>query len=264
MNHGFDPASLRAAAERHGLDLIHRRTTASTNADVLAHYESRGRAALAVSEMQTAGRGRRGRQWHSPASGNIYCTIGLFKRLPAERQAMLSIATGIALCRALRRACGAGAALKWPNDLLAGGRKLGGILIESRAHAESEYFFAIGFGLNLRLAADDRVRIGRPAASLEETAARPIVRDELLPMLVDEVLDALGRFDFADGAGLADEFARFDAFHDCEVDVLIGDQRIRGVNRGIADDGQLRLETGQGIQEFAAAEISLDPDRACC
>ena len=264
MKAGFDPALLRAAAERHGLDLIHRQTTASTNADVLTHYESRGRAALAVSEMQTAGRGRRGRQWHSPASGNIYCTLGLFKTVPAECQAMLSIVTGIALCRALRRACGAEATLKWPNDLLAGGRKLGGILIESRAHADSEYFFAIGFGLNLRLAANDLMQIGRPAASLEEAADRPIGRDELLPVLLDEVLYALDRFDPADGGGLAVEFARYDAFHDCEIDVLAGGERIRGISRGIADDGQLRLETGQGLQLFAAAEISLDPESVCC
>ena len=260
----FDEQALRRAVEAQGLDLIYRHSTESTNADVLEHYAARGHAAVAVCEQQTAGRGRRGRRWHSPASGNIYCTLGLFKRVPAERQAMLSIATGLALCRALRRSCGVETELKWPNDLLAGGRKLGGILIESRAHGAGEYFFAIGFGINLSLAQSDLDSIGRPAASLETAAARPVERADLLLELVVEVLESARGFEPAQAAGLASEFAAYDAFHDREVDVLAGEERIRGINRGIAEDGQLRLETASGIQLFGAAEISLQPGDACC
>jgi BirA family biotin operon repressor/biotin-[acetyl-CoA-carboxylase] ligase len=260
----FDEEELRRAIEGQGLDLIYRHSTESTNGDVLRHYASHGRAAVAVCERQTAGRGRRGRRWHSPASGNIYCTLGLFKEVPAERQAMLSIATGLALCRALRRGCGAEAALKWPNDLLAGGRKLGGILIESRLHAAGGFFFAIGFGINLSLAQSDLESIGRPAASLDAAAARPFERAGLLLALIDEVRESVRLFDPAQAAELASEFAAYDAFHEREVAVLAGGERIRGINRGIADDGQLRLETAQGVQLFSAAEISLEPHDACC
>ena len=260
----FDEQALRRALEAQGLDLIYRPSTESTNADVLDHYATRGREAVAVCERQTAGRGRRGRSWHSPASGNIYCTLGLFKQVPAERQAMLSIATGLALCRALRRSCGAETELKWPNDLLAGGRKLGGILIASCAHRAGEYFFAIGFGINLSLAQADLDSIGRPAASLESAATKPFERAALLLALLDEVLQSARGFDPARAAGLASEFAAYDAFHDREVDVLAGGERIRGINRGIAEDGQLRLQTVRGIQLFSAAEISLQPGDACC
>lgn len=124
-----------------GLDWLYRAETGSTNADVLDHYGENRREVVAFSESQSAGRGRRGREWHSPSARNIYCTIGLQKVLPAKHQGLLSIVTGLAICRTLRQQAGAAVRLKWPNDLLAEGRKFGGILIESRAHDRDSFFF---------------------------------------------------------------------------------------------------------------------------
>jgi len=253
----FDTDALTGFAEARGLDWICRESTASTNADALQHFDRERREVVAVSGAQTAGRGRRGRDWHSPPGRNIYCTLGLFKSMPPSRQALVGIATGIALCRALRAASGAEVELKWPNDLLAQGAKLGGILTESRMHGE-RFFFAIGFGLNLALDDADRDAIGQPAASLERAAGRPVERDALLIALLDAVLAEVRGLDAADPAGLAGEFARYDAFHGREVEVVDGaGRRVRGIDRGIAADGQLRLETGAGLELFAAAEISL-------
>ena len=252
----FDETALRRAVEGHGLDWIYQRSTASTNADVIGHYRRERRESFAVCDTQTAGRGRRGRQWHSPPGANIYCSLGLFKALPANRLALLGIVTAVALCRTLRAVSGAEVELKWPNDLLVEGGKLGGILVESQPHGDGLHFFAIGFGINLALADADLDAIGQPAASLDAAATRPVERGELLIAALEALVPELRGFDA--GAGdLAAEFAGYDAYHGKRVEVDDGERRIRGIDRGIAADGQLQLETGDGLQRFSAAEISL-------
>ena len=136
----INEAAARKAVEGHGLDWHYLHNTASTNADVLEYHDLHQREVVAFSEAQSAGRGRRGRQWLSPFARNIYCTIGIAKDIPANRQGLLSIVTGLALCRALQQSADAEISLKWPNDVLCDGRKLGGILIESRPLGNESFF----------------------------------------------------------------------------------------------------------------------------
>lgn len=246
-----------AAVARHGFDWHYRPETESTNLDALQHHALHGREVVAFSEAQSAGRGRRGRQWLSPYARNIYCTIGLHKSMPANRQGLLSIVTGLALCRALEHCAGIELRLKWPNDLLVDGNKIGGILIESRPLDETGFFFAIGYGINLFMDSDELEAIGQPAASLAQSAARPIDRTDVLIACVDEVIRSIQAFDSADAAGLIAQFESYDAYHGELVEVITGGDRISGINRGISESGELRLETGQGIELHSAAEISL-------
>jgi BirA family biotin operon repressor/biotin-[acetyl-CoA-carboxylase] ligase len=245
---------------RHDLDWRYSRETGSTNADVLDHYAEFRREVVAFSETQNAGRGRRGRQWHSPYASNIYCTVGMLKALPANRQGLLSIVTGLALCRALRQSADASVSLKWPNDLLFGGRKLGGILIESRPHDDEQlFFFAIGFGLNVFMQASELAEIAQPAASLDQAAGRPLDRTELLTAAIDGVVRAVRAFDPDDVEPVIAEFEACDAFYGQEVELTSAGASVRGINRGIAGDGQLRLETETGESLHSSAEISLRP-----
>lgn len=251
--------SAGSIAARHGLDWHYRERTESTNADVLNHYRQHRREVVAVSEAQSAGRGRRGRQWHSPYARNIYCTIGLLKTMPANRQGLLSILTGLALCRALETVSAARIELKWPNDLLAAGRKLGGILIESQPHDEDSFFFAIGFGINVFMDDAQLDEIAQPVTSLDRMAARALDRTDLLEAAIEAVVGAIREFDETRVAQLVEEFRQADAFHGREVEVISAGERILGINRGISPDGELRLETGAGLQLHSAAEISLKP-----
>ncbi len=243
----------------HGLDWCYRDETGSTNADVLQHYGEFRREVVAVSEAQSAGRGRRGRDWHSPHARNIYCTVGLLKSLPANRQGLLSIVTGLALCRAIEASTAARIELKWPNDLLAGGEKLGGILIESRPHDADSFFFAIGFGINLFLHADEVADIGQPVTSLDRLTETAPDRSALLTAAIDSVVTAIREFDPNAVERLIDEFRDYDALHGSEVEVICGSERRVGINRGITAHGELRLETEDGLQLHSAAEISLRP-----
>lgn len=244
---------------RHGFDWRYSHETGSTNADVLQHFDQHGREVIAFSEAQRSGRGRRGRQWHSPYARNLYCTVGLCKALPANRQGLLSIVTGIALCRALRQIADTELSLKWPNDLLFEGQKIGGILIESRPRGDGNFFLAIGFGVNVFMHANELAEFAQAATSLDRVASAPLDRTRLLGAAIDGVVESIRAFDPAEIASLIDEFEAVDAFAGQTVEVTSADRRIRGINRGIAADGQLRLETEAGLELYSAAEISLRP-----
>jgi BirA family biotin operon repressor/biotin-[acetyl-CoA-carboxylase] ligase len=253
----IDEAALRQSVERQGLDWCYYQRTGSTNADVLEYYASHQREVVAFSEGQSAGRGRRDRQWLSPHATNIYCTVGIAREIPANCQGLLSIVTGLALCRALRDTVDTSVSLKWPNDLLHDGRKLGGILIESRPLDQGRFFFAIGFGINVFMNADELAEIGQPVTSLDHVAVGPVDRSEVLESVIDSVVQSIRLFEPAEVQALITEFAQHDAFHDCRVEVISGEKQISGINRGITADGQLQLETEAGIEVYSAAEISL-------
>ena len=250
-------AQVRQAVEALGFDWHYREQTGSTNADALQHHARHGRDVVAFGEAQSAGRGRRGRQWLSPFARNIYCTVGISREIPAARQGLLSIVTGVALCRALRAQTGLAVSLKWPNDLLLADDKLGGILIESRALGVGHFFFAIGFGLNLMMSIDELATLDRPATSLNQTMSDDLDRSKLLVATIEAVIAAIRDFEIDAVARLIADFSDLDAYHERVVEVISGEQRISGVNRGIDEQGQLRLETTQGIELHSAAEISL-------
>ena len=253
----IDQTRLRQAVEALDCDWHYREQTGSTNADALQHHARHGRDLVAFSEAQSAGRGRRGREWLSPFARNLYCTVGISRNIPAASQGLLSIVTGVALCRVLRRETELGVSLKWPNDLLLDERKLGGILIESRALADDYYFFAIGFGLNLFMSADELDALDRPATSIGQHLDHQLDRSSLLQASIEAVIAAIRAFEVETTPSLIDEFAELDAYHGAEVEVVSAAQRVSGINRGIDASGQLRLETGQGVELHSAAEISL-------
>lgn len=237
--------------------LLYKSTTTSTNADVLAHYDKYDQLAIAICEMQTAGKGRRGRQWHSPYAQNIYCTLGIEKILPASNLGLLSIISGIALCNALS-SCGIeGVQLKWPNDLYYQKKKLGGILIESKPAAKNSYFFAIGFGLNVHMTQLQLDEIPQAATSIDLIKSAVGNRQEILGTAIEQVITKIQQFEENDVAALIDEFQQHDAFFAEKICVLNVDEKISGINSGINQYGQLKLQTEQGLVVFSAAEISM-------
>ena len=256
----IDAARVGRRVETLGFDWHYREETGSTNADALAYHARRGRDVVAFGETQTSGRGRRGREWLSPFARNIYCTVGIERDIVPAQQGLLSIVTGIALCDALRAATGLAVQLKWPNDLLLDGVKFGGILIESRPLGDTRFFFAVGYGLNLWLSDDELAALDRPATSLGHHLRATPDRSALLERSIEAVAGAIRDFDPIAVESLIREFACVDAYRDAPVEVISGGESIRGINRGIDERGQLRLETGQGIELHSAAEISLRGD----
>ncbi len=240
--------------------LLYREETQSTNTDVIKHYEQTRQLSIATCEMQTAGKGRRGRHWISPYARNIYCTVGMTKTLPASHLGLLSIVSGIALCRALASSDIDAVRLKWPNDLVFDNnnqkQKLGGILIESRPVANG-YFLAIGFGLNVHMTQEELDAIPQAATSLSLISEKKLKRQTILLAAIKVLTEAIHRFNESMIEPLMNEFAQYDAYSNQQVSVLYADDKIIGFNKGINTDGQLLLDTDQGVLSFSAAEISL-------
>jgi BirA family biotin operon repressor/biotin-[acetyl-CoA-carboxylase] ligase len=235
----------------------YRLLTESTNADALALFESHQKPCIALAEMQSAGKGRRGRHWISPFAKNIYCTIGIHRAIEAHNLGLISILTGIGLCKVLSRSTGDAVQLKWPNDIYYQNQKLGGILIESRPTTEGNYYFAIGFGINVSMTAEDLEAVPQAATSVNLISGAPISRNLLLAEVIRQVVQMIHGFDESSIVELVEEFNHHDAFHNQRIRVTTSSQSIYGVNKGINHSGQLELETEAGRQQFSAADISV-------
>ncbi len=248
-------ASLGAATCRFDIDLLEE--CGSTNAELLARAAAGAPSGtVIVAERQTAGRGRLGREWIA-ASGDSLTFSLLWRFPPGTNPSGLSLSVGVAVARALEKVMrsgiqsdGAGdTVLKWPNDVLRGGRKLGGILIEM-----SNMATVIGIGVNLRLPA------AMPAVVREQAAALDAATDAntLLAALLTELLPVLDGFAVAGFAALRSEWQARHAWNGKAVRVTLHDAvAVEGICAGVADDGALLLETADGVQRILAGDVSL-------
>jgi len=219
---------------------------ASTNTLLLAAPLER--AVLLAADEQTAGRGRRGRRWHSPAGRGVLFSLGLPLARPVRELSGLSIVAGVAAVRALRALGAARVALKWPNDLMLGEAKLGGILAETRAR-EGGSVAVVGIGINHRGAPELAARLRGGAAALEACLAPLPARNEVISAVARAVLAALREFD---AAGLEPFRGDWDAVHAYTgraLRVRLADGRVlAGVAAGLAADGALQLRTRGGLR----------------
>jgi BirA family biotin operon repressor/biotin-[acetyl-CoA-carboxylase] ligase len=235
-----------------------RGTTGSTSDDASARLrQGVAGAVVCLAEEQTAGRGRRGREWFSPWGRSFYGSIGwvFAEGLPALEG--LSLAVGVALVRALGRYGIEGVTLKWPNDIEVGGAKLGGILIEVQAEAGGLCQAIIGIGLNLSLPSEASVLLGRRITDVAALAGGRVERNRLGALLIEEVLLLLRDYPHQRFAGVRDEWLRLDAMRNLPVEVTGLQERILGVGRGVDERGALLVETDTGLVTVQAGEVSL-------
>ena len=235
----------------------YRLETKSTNLDVIALFDQKAITSVATCEKQTHGKGRRGNHWVSPFGQNIYCTVGILKSIKPANLGLLSIVTGLAISKALDNFGYKAVKLKWPNDLYHQGKKLGGILIESRPVKDDEYFLAIGFGINVDMSNEALAAIEPAATCLNLMGSKLLTRNQILLETVSQVLKDIAAFSDKSISQLVRAFDEIDAFKGMSVKVLSSGKTITGINAGIAQTGQLQLETEQGMMLFSAADISL-------
>jgi BirA family biotin operon repressor/biotin-[acetyl-CoA-carboxylase] ligase len=203
---------------------------------------------LLAADEQSAGRGRRGRRWHSPPGCGLLFSLGLPLARPARELAGLSIVAGVAAVRALRALGAAGVALKWPNDLLLDGAKLGGILVETRARGTGSAA-VVGIGVNHRRAPGLAARLRRGVAALEDCLAPLPERNAVIGLLAREVLAALGDFEAAGLEPFRRGWEALHAYAGKALRVRLADGRVlAGVADGLAADGALQLRTPRGLR----------------
>jgi BirA family transcriptional regulator, biotin operon repressor / biotin---[acetyl-CoA-carboxylase] ligase len=211
---------------------------------------------ICCSEHQTAGRGRRGRSWISPFGGSIY--LSLYWRFDRGMTEVggLSLAAGAVVAAVLSKYLH-GVALKWPNDVIVAGGKIAGILVDVQGSAEGPVDIIIGLGVNLRLPESASRHIDQPWTDIHQHHAGHVSRNRLTADLIGELLQAMQLFQEQQLLPFAANWRRYDAFHGRDVELLHGSGKVRGIHKGIADDGSLLLEVNGRIEQFHSGEVSL-------
>jgi len=242
-----------------GLRIAVLTSTDSTNTQLLAADAAQDPQML-FAERQTAGRGRRGRSWVSPFGCNLYGSMAYsFTQWP-PRLTALPLAMAVALARVVEAAGLPEVGIKWPNDLHVDGKKLAGILMETRGEAGGACRVVVGVGLNLALAAEQASAITQPWTGLaaELTArGRPMPsRNVLAASLARELYAALGHFAGHGFAPFAAEWKRRDLLADRSVTVD-ATPTVQGIARGVDADGGLLIDTVQGRIAVHAGDVSV-------
>lgn len=245
----FDLAALEAelAGTIFAGKLHYTAVTGSTNTDALT--AARGGAphgSVYLADEQQAGRGRGGHGWHSAAGEGLYVSALLRPQIPAARMPLLPLAAGLAAAEAIRSAANLPIDLRWPNDLLLGPRKVGGILVESNTQ-ETGAFAVVGIGINVHQRGFPAA-LSTPATSLDIEAGMRLSRQRLLVFLLKslerEAL-ALARPDAAETIPARVEKAS-SWVRGRQVEVH-GPQACTGLTGGLDEHGFLRVHTQKGV-----------------
>ncbi|ADE10694.1 biotin--[acetyl-CoA-carboxylase] ligase [Sideroxydans lithotrophicus] len=250
-------AGLGAARDELHIEILDH--AASSNA-LLLQRAAQGAAngtVLAV-ELQTAGRGRLGRTWHSGLGDTL--TFSLLWRFKSGLAALsgLSLAVGVAMMRALAELGVQGVGLKWPNDVLLNDGKLAGILIEAQGDMLGPSAVVIGVGINLTVPEALRGRIDQQVTDLASLGAPVPERNLVLAVSLKHLTAVLHEFAGQGFAPLRAEWESHHVFQHSPVKISLPDgSHILGTVLGVADDGTLRLATERGEQLFHAGEVSL-------
>lgn len=248
-------ADLRSSVQVHLYDSID-----STNSFLLQR-EHRGGAEICAAEIQTQGRGRRGHAWHTPVRG---VTFSLKLTVPVRLAEIggASLVCGVSLCEALHSFGVSKAAVKWPNDILAGHAKLAGILVEVAAHSQTDTTLVVGIGVNY-VAGDERNAIDREIVDLNQLCdGAPPERSRLIGAICNRVYgDLIASMPLS--ASFINKWNNYDALAGQKVTVArqAGQDSVishSGLGSGIDQNGHLQLKTIDGIRSFSSAEVTIE------
>jgi BirA family biotin operon repressor/biotin-[acetyl-CoA-carboxylase] ligase len=227
--------------------------TGSTNADMVARAAAGEDIAgtVLITEHQSAGRGRQGRSWAAVPGAQITMSLGVdASGVAAERWGWLTLATGVAIVDAVREATGIEAGLKWPNDVLAGGGKLAGILAEVAA---PQSVIVVGLGLNVTLRSDE---IAAPeATSLAELGVESPDRHQVVVELLRRLATRIGEWRIGD-AKLAADYRSYCLTIGAQVRAILPDGgQIVGAAKFVDDQGRIGIESNGQMTAVSAADV---------
>lgn len=214
---------------------------------------------ICLAERQSAGRGRRGRDWQTPYATSLACS--LLWRFEAGAQALsgLSLAVGVCIAELLQGMRAPDVRLKWPNDLLWRHYKLGGILIEIAGDAAGPCEAVIGVGININNRGQPAMRqVDQPWMDLSSIApCGSVSRNELAAGLIETLCRRLPEFEAGGFGAFAEAYAAYDALYQTEVTISNGNERLQGVADGVDNDGSLRLRTAGEVKLIRSGELSV-------
>jgi BirA family biotin operon repressor/biotin-[acetyl-CoA-carboxylase] ligase len=229
----------------------------STNSELLRRDTPAHGVAALIAERQTGGRGRRGKTWASPLAAHLYLSLSRQFSGGLARLGGLSLVAGVAAAEALHESGYAGVRLKWPNDLVVEGRKLGGLLVEGGGEHAGPVRAVIGLGLNVRMPESMAATLDQPWTDLTLLLGTAPSRNAVAARLLAHLVPALDQFDAEGLAPFLARYARFDALTEREVTVHLAGTTRTGIATGIAEDGALRVRIDGEERVFHAGEVSV-------
>jgi BirA family biotin operon repressor/biotin-[acetyl-CoA-carboxylase] ligase len=211
---------------------------------------------VVIAEAQTAGRGRRGRQWVSPYGSSLY--LSMYWNFPAGYQAIggLSLAIGVAVAQALQSLRVLNIQLKWPNDIYLDGKKLAGVLVEVEGQMGAACDSIIGVGLNVSLP-DSIDGIDQPFTDLSHSIPDNIDRNNLAAHLIDQLYSVCSQFEKSGLAPFVETWKTLDLYKDKAIKLIAGTNIVEGIGRGIDDNGGLIIEVDGEPNVFYGGEVSV-------
>ena len=232
----------------------------STNNYLLQNQQEHSEAQIVLSESQSAGRGRRGRQWVSPFASSLYLSVKWrFRQTPAALMG-LSLAVAVSIVRALKSFSFSDLELKWPNDILYKGQKLCGILIELRSEVGSDCSVVVGVGINIHSHERLQKEVEQRWVCLDTMTDKVPERNQLAAGVLNELLNALAEFEEQGMASFTKEWLAHDKYLNQTVVLHFDDRTVEGVSRGIDEQGAILIEeAGQTkqLQRYFSGEVSL-------
>jgi len=239
-----------------GWDLELHQTLDSTNAHALrAVAQGIARPRLIVAERQSAGRGRRGRPWVSPYGSNLYYSLALPIQGGIKRFEGLSLVAGMAVVHCLRLQGVKDAMLKWPNDVLARGKKVAGILLELVGDPSDHCHVVLGIGINANMKAADGIDQQWTSMYLETDTL--IDRSALAITLSKALSSYIQQLELSGFTALQEEWEALHAWQGREVSLVSASQVTHGRVLGISEQGALRLDINGREEAFSGGELSL-------
>ncbi len=254
---------LTASARQSLADLVVLETTSSTNDQLLQMTQlDKNRFVACIANQQSAGRGRNGHVWQSPVNANIYMSTGSYFALSRlDDLNGLSLACGVAIARMLE-SMGLTPSVKWPNDILLQGKKLAGILIETRIKTDA-VFVVIGMGLNVKMPDIAAQKIDCPWTDLHmalSSKGANIQRNFLAAQMLQAIMDCCNEYKQTGFDSFSADWKRFDCLTGCKVIVKTDDKATSATVLGVDESHALRVEINNEEKTFYAADISLDVD----
>jgi len=256
----LDPDRLAPALARLGWALHLGDSFDSTNAEALRLLQSHVAAPFLVAgEVQTQGRGRRGRQWISPYAQNLCFSLAVKVAGGTGQLAGMSLVVGLAVMQALRAQGVGDVGVKWPNDVYAAGRKIAGILLELTGDPADVCHVVIGVGVNVNMLASD-VEVGQPWTSVRRETGMLVDRSLLLIALGESLQRYLARHAEMGFAALREEWEAGHLWQGRSCTLSTGSQEHSGIVVGVDEGGALRLAVGGCERSFSGGELSLRLD----
>lgn len=232
-------------------------STGSTNVDAMEKARQGESRYLVLAEHQTAGRGRRGRQWVSPLGANIALSVLWTFDLPLAALEGLSLAVATMVVKGLGNSgYQGGIGLKWPNDILLNGAKLAGILIEIGGDVSGPARVVIGVGINVRMPCFCQQKIDQAYTDLASNFELSPDRNRIVAAVLSALSVGLPRFAEQGFSAFRDSWNALDVYREQQVCIFSGKHRSLGVAMGVTEAGELILDTASGRQLVAGGELT--------